>query len=95
MTGVVHVAGYLVALADALPSTRPYTLQAVELGSDVQGWTLALRLNVPGLEPIFLEGDDLEKPIEQLVRETIDTIHRAAEVRRRQAEFDRMTGSNA
>lgn len=90
------MAGYLTALAEALPAPgRRITLHAVEVGSDVKGWTLALCLTLPGIEPIFLEGDDLEKPIDQLVRETVETVHRAAEVKRRQAEFDQMTGGRA
>lgn len=83
MSGVAHVAGYLKALAEACPTTRLYTLHAVRLGSDVQGWKLGLYLTVPGLEaPVYLEDDDLEKPVEQLVRETVELIKDAMALKR-------------
>lgn len=90
MSGVAHVAAYLQALEAVRPLSPGfrYTLHAVELGSDVQGWTPALHLTVPGVEPIFLEGDDLEKPVERLVQETIDTINRAAELKRNLAAME-------
>lgn len=87
---------YLKALAEALPPPdgKPYTLTEARFGSDLMGWEPALILNVEAPEPVYLVGRDLEKSVEQLVRETIDTIHRAAEVKRKLAEFDQMTGGH-
>lgn len=94
MSGVAHVAAYLKALEDFLPPPRGrhYTLEFAEFGNDVAGFERTLCLRVGQAEPIYLDQGDLEKPVEQLLQETIDILHRADEVKRRLAEFDQATG---
>jgi len=96
VSGEAHVAAFLKALEGRFkpPPGQRHVLYAELLGSETAGYSdrlcLQIAMRVP-MEAIVLDGD-LAKPIEQLLQEVTETVHKAAEVKRRGREFDLATG---
>lgn len=89
MTTEAHIAAFLQALEQRF---TPPPDQRHCLFFDAEFKRLALRIAARApLDSIYLDAGDLDKPVEQLLAEVDQVLHRADEIRRRQREFDQMT----
>lgn len=89
-SGEAHVAAFLQALEQRFtppPGDRHCLFFDAEFGR------LALRIAArQPMDSIYLDDGDLAKPVDQLLAEVDQVLHRISEIKRRELEFDHATG---